>query len=69
MQALVLNVKFTVLLLGIPMVVMALVLIYAMRRIKKAIDGLDAAEFYQKEKLVFLHVFLFTLYTVLWFIF
>ena len=61
--------KGIVLILGLPMVLMNLVLIFSMHQIKKSVKGLDAVDFYHKEKLVFLHVFLFTVYTILWFIY
>ena len=51
------------------MVVINIVLIYSMCRINQSIKGLNAREFYRKEKVVFLHVFLFSVYSVLWFIY
>ena len=53
---------------GLPQLGMAIVLTYSMQRIKKSVADFNSENLYHKEWVVFLHVFLYSNWTWLWYL-
>ena len=52
--------------MGFPFVIICIVLVYAMAKIKSLLQGLKFEEFCKSERYVYVHVTLFSAYTVTW---